>query len=78
MDNINREEQEMVEINQPENKQQAVAVQQSQRAPIRYNSNQLMEIAGNIKCDKQYKMLTHNTIINVRKLFLNRREKGWT
>ena len=68
MDNINKEEQAMVEINPPENKQQAVAVQQSQRAPIRYNSNQLMEIAGNIKHDKWYKMLTHNTIINIRKL----------
>ena len=52
IDNINKEEQAMVEINQPKNKQQAVAVQQSQRAPIRYNSNQLMEIAGNIKHDK--------------------------
>ena len=55
MDNINKEEQVMVEINQPENKQQAVALQQSQKAPIRYNSNQLMEIAGNIKHDKWYK-----------------------
>ena len=68
MDNINKEEQSMVEINQPENKQQAMAVQHSQRAPIRYNSNQLMEIAGNIKHDKWYKILTHNTIINSRKL----------
>ena len=70
MDSINKEEQSKVEINQPGNKQQVMAVQhsQSQRAPIRYNSNQLMEIADNIKHDKWYKMLTHNTIINIRKL----------
>ena len=42
--------------------------QHSQRVPIRYNSNQLREIAENIKLQKQYKRLTHNTVINVRKL----------
>ena len=53
---------------QQENEQHAVTVQYSQRAPMRYNSNQLREIASNIKHDKQYKRLTHNTIINDRRL----------
>ena len=42
--------------------------QHNQRVPIRYNSNQLREIAENIKFQKQYKRLTNNTVINVRKL----------
>ena len=78
MDNINKEELAMVEVNQPENKQQAMTLQKSKRAPIRYNSNSLMEIAGNIKHDKWYKMFIHNTIINVRNYVrLNKRgERG--
>ena len=47
--------------------------QHSQRVLISYNSNQLREIAENIKFQKQYKRLTHNTVINVRKLRLNKR-----
>ena len=48
--------------------QHAAPDQHSQRVPLRYNSNQLREIAENIKLQKQYKRLTHNTVINVRKL----------
>ena len=47
--------------------------QHSQRVSISYNSNQLRQIAENIKLYKQYKRLTYNTVINVRKLGLNRR-----
>ena len=39
--------------------------QHSHRVLISYNSNQLREIAENIKFQKQYKRLTHNTVINV-------------
>ena len=57
--------------------QQAVYEQYSQRVHIRYNSNQLREIEDNIKPQKQYKRLTHSTIINVRRLQLNmRRSRG--
>ena len=42
--------------------------QHSQKAPIRYDSNQLREIVDNIKHHKQYRRLTHSTIINVRRL----------
>ena len=55
------------------NEQQALAEQYSHRAPIRYNSNQLREIADNIKHHKQDKRLTHSTIINVRRLQVNKR-----
>ena len=55
------------------NEQHVVLDQHSQRVPIRYNSNQLREIADNIKFQKQYKRLTHNTVINVRRLQLNKR-----
>ena len=55
------------------NEQQAVSEQYSQRVPIRYKSNQLREIADNIKHQKQYKRLTHSTIIDVRRLQLNKR-----
>ena len=56
-----------------ENEQHVILEQHSQRVPIRYNSNQLREIADNIKFQKQYKRLTHNTVINVRRLQLNKR-----
>ena len=60
---------ELKQVNEPH----VVSEQHSQRVPIRYNSNQLREIADNIKFQKQYKRLTHNTVINVRKLQLNKR-----
>ena len=50
------------------NEQHVVLEQHSQRVPIRYNRNQLREIADNINFQKQYKRLTHNTVINVRRL----------
>ena len=55
------------------NEQHVILEQHSQRVPIRYNSNQLRKIADNIKFQKQYKRLTHNTVINVRRLQLNKR-----
>ena len=56
--------------------EQAVAVQYSQRAPMKYNSNQLREISSNIKYNKQYKRVTHKTVINVRRLQLNKSRGG--
>ena len=55
------------------NEQQTVLEQHSQIVPIRYDSNQLREIADHIKHQKHYRMLTHSTIINVRRLRLNKR-----